>query len=152
MPSTLLWQAWFDGAAAPNPGKIGLGALLVSPEGLRQENSSLAGSHGCNNEAELLALCEVLDMAYEAGARRLMVRGDSDFVVRHVQGLSHTAIPHLAALLQQVAVSIGRFEQVQLQWVPRHRNSEADQLSRKALGLVAKPTPRPVSKRRHRHR
>ncbi|MDE2584898.1 MAG: ribonuclease HI family protein [Betaproteobacteria bacterium] len=141
------WLAWFDGAAAPNPGRLGLGALLVGPDGKRLEHSSLAG-HGCNNEAELLALCQVLEMAHEAGARRLTVRGDSDFVVRHVRGLAHTTVPRLLDLLQRVATSLLRFDAVELLWVPRHRNGDADQLSRKALGLVAKPTPRPVSRRR----
>ena len=141
------WLAWFDGAAAPNPGRLGLGALLVGPDGKRLEHSSLAG-HGCNNEAELLALCQVLEMAYQAGVRRLTVRGDSDFVVRHVQGLAHTAVPRLLDLLQRVATSLLRFDAVDLQWVPRHRNGDADQLSRQALGLVAKPALRPVSRRR----
>lgn len=142
------WQAWFDGAAAPNPGRIGLGVLLLSPGGVRQELSLRPGQLGCNNEAELLALAEVLDLAWAAGARRLTVRGDSDFAVRHLQGQAHTAVPHLAELLQTVLAKAARFEAVQFLWVPRHRNGEADRLSRQALGLTTEPVQRPISKRR----
>lgn len=142
------WQAWFDGAAAPNPGSIGLGALLISPTGERSEVSRRPGCLGCNNEAELLALGEVLDLAFQSGARHLTVRGDSDFAVQHLLGRSQTAVPHLAALLEELRVSVARFEVVEFIWVPRHRNGEADRLSRLALGLRTEPAGRPISKRR----
>lgn len=146
------WQLWFDGAAAPNPGPMGLGGLLLSPAGERLELSRRAGASGCNNEAELLALGQVLDMAYAAGARRLTIRGDSDFAVQHLQGGAHTAVPRLVALLQRLSVSLGRFDGgVEFFWVPRHRNGEADRLSRLALGLNTAP-PAPKARRRRGRR
>jgi len=145
-----IWQAWFDGAAAPNPGRIGLGGVLLSPAGERQEFSLRPGSLGCNNEAELMALGELLERALAAGARQLLIRGDSDFAVQHLQGLSRTAVPHLAALLETLQDRLAAFEQVQICWVPRHRNQEADRLSRDALGLTTVPAPRPVSRRKGR--
>ena len=27
------WRGWFDGSAHPNPGKLGIGALLLGPDG-----------------------------------------------------------------------------------------------------------------------
>ncbi|MDP2822576.1 MAG: hypothetical protein Q8O52_07845 [Sulfuritalea sp.] len=49
------WQAWFDGAALPNPGKIGVGVILISPAGLRSEKAALTGCSGCSNEADRLS-------------------------------------------------------------------------------------------------
>ena len=46
---------------------MGLGVVLLSPDGARREQSGLAPGHGCNNEAELHALCLALDLALAAG-------------------------------------------------------------------------------------
>lgn len=133
------WQAWFDGAALPNPGRIALGVVLISPDGHRLEKSALAGATGCNNEAELLALCAALELAHGAGARRLEVHGDSDFAVRHVAGLDATAVPRLTSLIERARQWLPRFEAMRLVWIPRHRNGEANRLCRLALGLPDEP-------------
>ncbi|UUZ54802.1 hypothetical protein LP419_01815 [Massilia sp. H-1] len=31
------WRAWFDGSAHPNPGRCGIGGLLLGPDGERVE-------------------------------------------------------------------------------------------------------------------
>lgn len=111
--------------------------MLVAPDGLRSEKSVLTGCSGCSNEAELHALCAALDMACEAGARRLELRGDSDVAIRYVQGPDGTQIARLSVLVAQAREISRRFEEVRLIWVPRHRNVEADRLSRQALGLPA---------------
>lgn len=133
------WQAWFDGAALPNPGKIGVGVMLKSPEGARYDKSALMGCWGCNNEAELHALGAALAFARQSGARRLVLRGDSDVALRYVRGPDSTQIERLQTLVAQARDSLRCFEDVQLVWVPRHRNTEADGLSRQALGLPVMP-------------
>lgn len=135
-PSEAPWLAWYDGSALPNPGRIGLGAIVQAPDGRRLEHSALAGS-GCNNEAELHALCAALTLAHAVGARRLVATGDSDFVVQHLQGAARTKIERLNFLITQAAALIAHFDAVDLRWVPRHRNQEANLLARQALGLTA---------------
>lgn len=137
------WHAWFDGAAVPNPGRLGLGVVLQSPDGTLTELSTRGDGIGCSNEAELHALRTALEHAHAAGARRLVLTGDSDFAVRHGAGLEHTAVPRLAALIAQVQAWAARFDQLEWRWVPRHRNQAADRLSRQALGLPPKPAPHP---------
>lgn len=144
------WHIWFDGAAQPNPGRIGLGALLLGPAGQRMDVSEPGRHPGCNNEAELLALGRALELALAAGAQHLVVKGDSDFAVRHLTGEAHTAVPRLAGLIDDTRALLGRFASVRLEWVPRHRNPDADRLSRAAIGLVDKPPLRPASRRRRR--
>jgi ribonuclease HI len=122
--------------------------LLVSPAGERTEKAVLPGQFGCNNEAELHALLAGLEFAHEAGARTLIARGDSDFVVRHVAGTQQTLIPRLLGLIDQVRSRLAGFSDVQLLWIPRHRNPDADRLSRQALGLPDKPAT--VSKKKRR--
>lgn len=146
------WQAWFDGSALPNPGKIGVGVVLLSPAGERLEKSALPGHHGCNNQAELYALCAALELAHSAGARHLLIFGDSDVAVSYVNGTASTAIAELNVLVAQARAWAGRFDSVQLRWLPRHRNGDADRLCRQALGLPDKPAVHPGKKPGRRHR
>ena len=146
------WQAWFDGSALPNPGRIGLGALLRGPGGQQLEYSGMAAEGGCNNEAELLALGKALEMARDAGACHLVVRGDSDFAVRHLRGEAHTSVAHLQALILQMQPLLAAFTSVRLEWIPRHRNPDADRLSRAALGLPDKPAVSPGVLKKKRRR
>jgi ribonuclease HI len=141
------WQGWFDGAALPNPGKLGIGIVLVSPAGIRSETSAPVGGSGCNNEAELHALCTALELAFDAGARHLLLQGDSDVAIRYALGTDSTRIARLVVLIDRARESMRRFEEVRLVWVPRHRNLEADGLSRQALDL---PATRPKAATRRR--
>lgn len=144
------WQLWFDGCALPNPGRLGLGALVVAPDGRRIELSQPGSRHGCSNEAELEALRLALDLAYAEGARQVLVTGDSDFVVRHLTGEQQTSVDALRIRLQDIDAVLARFDAVEFRWVPRHRNRDADRLSRAALGLPDKPAPVPGRGRRRR--
>jgi ribonuclease HI len=121
---------------------------LVAPDGRREEKSVLLNVSGCNNEAELHALCAALDMAAAAGARKLLLRGDSDVALRYVRGPDSTQIARLCLLVAAARERVRRFDEVQLLWSPRHRNREADRLSRQALGLP--PDPVPVTRRRRK--
>jgi ribonuclease HI len=110
----------------------------------------VTGGTGCNNEAELHALCVALDMAFDAGARHLLLHGDSDVALRYVRGPDSTRIARLQILIESARDRLRRFDEVQLLWVPRHRNTDADRLSRRALGLPE--TVPPVARGRNRRR
>jgi ribonuclease HI len=134
----------------PNPGRIGIGVVLIAPDVRREEKSVLLNCSGCNNEAELHALCAALDMAAAAGARRLLLRGDSDVALRYVRGPDSTQIVRLCLLVAEARKRLRRFDEVQLLWIPRHRNGDADRLSRRALGLPPGPVPLARGRRRVR--
>lgn len=144
------WQAWFDGSARPNPGAIGIGAVLLSPLAQRYEISERLACDGCNNEAELHALCAVLELACAAGAKRLLVRGDSDVAIRYVLGPETTSIAPLLMLVARAHGLLARFDELRLCWIPRHRNGDADRLARRALGLPEKSAAVRKPKRRRR--
>ena len=134
----------------PNPGKIGIGVLLMAPDGRCNEKSLLLNVSGCNNEAELHALCAALEMAAAAGARHLLLRGDSEVAIRYVRGPDSTQIARLQVLVARARDWLPPFDEVQMVWIPRHRNRDADRLSRQALGLP--PSPAPVLRGRRRAR
>ncbi|HEX5126817.1 MAG TPA: ribonuclease HI family protein [Rhodocyclaceae bacterium] len=141
------WQASFDGSALPNPGRIGIGAVLVAPDGQRFEHSQRTDYVGCNNEAELLALCTILELALAHGAARIVVIGDSDIAVGYAKGIGASRVARLQPLTLRAQTLLRRFAYCELKWVPRHRNTDADRLARQALNLPIEHTE--VS-RRHR--
>ncbi|MDR5854223.1 ribonuclease HI family protein [Caballeronia sp. LZ062] len=132
------WIGWFDGSALPNPGRIGIGAVLKSPNGATLEITASAG-HGDSSAAEYLALTALLEAAQREGASSLTVHGDSRVVIDDVHaadGACIRALAHHAARVRELIAQIG---EVRLQWIPRARNAHADRLSRQALAVAAAP-------------
>ncbi len=127
--------AWCDGCARPNPGQIGLGALLRAPDGREYRLSERAAQPGCNNEAEARALLATLRQARALGADRLRIASDSDVVVRLTHDASSSEALRLAPLFAEIRAELAHFDEVELRWLPQHRNTFADELARAALGL-----------------
>jgi ribonuclease HI len=126
------WRAWFDGSAHPNPGRCGIGALLLGPGGARIEISQGAG-YGNSSEAEYQALIAVLDAAVHSGAHGLTVYGDSRVVIDDMNGPQGAAAPSLATYRDLASALLAQLDDVTLRWIPRHKNPEADALSQRAV-------------------
>ncbi|HEU4846010.1 MAG TPA: ribonuclease HI family protein [Burkholderiaceae bacterium] len=134
-PPAGAWRAWFDGSAHPNPGRLGIGALLCGPAGERVEISRRAG-HGNSGEAEYLALIALLEAAAPLQMAQLVVYGDSKVVIDDVTLAPATGAKGLEAHRRRVHALLGQLAQngeVSVRWVPRHRNGEADGLSQRAI-------------------
>ena len=150
---TAPWVIHCDGSAVPNPGRMGLGALLVAPDGVTQHRLSQATTFtGCNNEAELRALLLALAALreHDAGSTGVQIFSDSSVLVEQLR--SHDRAPpiaRLAPLYDEARRQLQGFATVDLHWLPRHRNAEADALARGALGLAPKAA-RPASRRKKR--
>jgi ribonuclease HI len=132
------WLIHCDGSAVPNPGRMGLGAVLTAPDGTRHSLSTQAGGRGCNNEAELRALMAALQEARRHGATALVIHCDNSVVVGQLTGTAPEPFVRLAALFDEVRSELRSFASARLVWIPRHRNREADALARAAVGLAPK--------------
>jgi ribonuclease HI len=128
------WRAWFDGSARPNPGRCGIGALLLGPNGELVELSQFAG-FGNSSEAEYRALIALLETAVANDAHELTIYGDSLVVVDDVNGTDDAAAPVLQPYRAAVHTLISQLGDVRLRWVPRHKNTQADALSQRAATL-----------------
>lgn len=149
------WVIHCDGSAIPNPGRMGLGATLLAPDGQQHSLSRTSSLVGCNNEAELRALIAALEQAHALGARSLSVFSDSTILVEHLQParpgrLAPAPIARLQDVFGTARAWLARFDHVQLQWIARHRNSAADTLARAALDAPAKVSIHPGSKKKKR--
>ena len=128
------WRAWFDGSAHPNPGRCGIGALLLGPGGARVEISQPAG-YGNSSEAEYRALLAVLQAAVDAGATGLVVYGDSRVVIDDISGPALYAATSLADYRSAAHALLAQIDGVTLRWIPRHKNGAADALSQRAAAV-----------------
>ncbi|MCM2347756.1 MAG: reverse transcriptase-like protein [Acidovorax soli] len=142
------WVVHCDGSAMPNPGRMGLGVVLCAPDGARHTFAQATHTTGCNNEAELRALLLALAELQARGASALQVHSDSSILVEQLGGTPVVPIARLQDLFDQARRLLQTFGPVQLQWIPRRRNAEADALARAALGLAPKPPARPIGQRR----
>jgi len=121
-----MYKGYFDGASKGNPGPAGAGIVIVNPEGrVIMEYSKELGIR-TNNEAEYLALIELLQKALELGIRELEIMGDSQLVINHVFGNWNINMPHLYTLYNQATELLAR-------WIPREKNQLADSLSNKVI-------------------
>lgn len=145
------WVVHCDGSAQPNPGRMGLGAVLVAPDGSRQALSEAAPECGCNNEAELRACMAALHRLSAQGATAARLYSDSSILVEQLRGAGGLPpVARLAPLFDEARALLSSFARSSVHWVPRHRNAEADALARAALGLAPKPARTASAGRRRR--
>lgn len=134
MAGPLAWRGWFDGSAHPNPGKLGLGALLLGPNGERIEISEPL-DYGNSSEAEYAALIAMLQaaLALKPPPVELLLYGDSQVVINDVLETTAVGAKGLETQRATVVALLQQLNQVTLRWIPRHRNGEADKLSQLAI-------------------
>lgn len=129
-----IWCAWFDGSAHPNPGACGAGVVLRSPNGRRWEWHQGLG-HGNSSEAEyqalILALERALPLVMADVCQSLLVLGDSRVVLDDVRLESTVSAPSLRHWHQRARGLMAFYPKIELRWLPRHRNAEADRLSQR---------------------
>lgn len=136
------WVIHCDGSAVPNPGRMGLGAVLTGPDGVvRHQISEATTFTGCNNEAELRALVQALRWLAQQGlaaAEPVLVFSDNSVLVEQLGDRPAAPMARLAPLFDAARSVLQMFCNVRVQWIPRHRNGAADTLARAALGLAPK--------------
>jgi ribonuclease HI len=99
-----------------------------------------------NNMAEYEALIFSLSVALSLGVRQLLMKGDSQLIIKQVHGECSYNEPRLAAYLLHIKKLEKDFTALELQHVPRADNSAADDLSQRASTRA--PVPEGVFERR----
>jgi len=124
-------RAWFDGAARGNPGEAGFGLVVEAGD----EVEEIAGFLGraTNNVAEYTGLLAALAWARLHGVEELSLFGDSELVVRQLQGTYKVKAPHLQPLFLRALALRREIPRLRIQHVPRAENRRADQLSNRAI-------------------
>jgi ribonuclease HI len=76
------WTLFFDGSTRNK--KAGAGVVLIDPNGKQVKYMVLLDFEATNNMAEYEALIFGLSVALSLGVRELVVKGDSQLVIRQV--------------------------------------------------------------------
>jgi ribonuclease HI len=121
---------FFDGCSKGNPGRAGAGAVIYDASGNEVfAESVFAGYSTTNNEAEYTGLILGLNAALKCGIAELQVRGDSQLVIRQMQGKYRVNSPKLVPLHQCATTLASKFAKIDYEHVYRDKNQRADALS-----------------------
>ena len=130
-PSRLIVHA--DGGSRGNPGPAATGVEVLDESGVALYRAGRKVGRATNNEAEYLALIDGLEAAARLGADEVVVRMDSELVVRHILGRYRVKSPTLLPLYQRAMALKSRFRRFSIEHVPREMNRRADALVNQAL-------------------
>lgn len=122
-----------DGGARGNPGPAAIGVVLRDAGGeVLAERSERIGE-ATNNVAEYRALLAGIELAAEHGADELELIGDSELVVRQVEGRYKVKDAGLRELHAEARRALAGFDSWTIRHVRRERNADADRLVNAAL-------------------
>ena len=128
-----VFVAHVDGASRGNPGPASYAVILRGPdEGTRFEAAKYIG-RATNNVAEYYGLIAALDYAAAHGIDRLLVRSDSELLVRQMQGRYKVKSADLRPLHERARKLANGLAYFTIEHVPREQNREADELANLAL-------------------
>lgn len=142
-------EVYFDGLCQPiNPGGISCYAFLVksggrtiySDYGIAVEPFS---QDSTNNVAEYTALVKALQWLLEnkLGYTKVEIKSDSQLIVNQLTGDYKVKSKRIMSLYKQVLVLKSKFQDIQIKWVPREKNREADRLTNKAYNKALQENP-----------
>ncbi len=122
-----------DGGARGNPGPAAVGVVVRGPGGEVLEERGERIGRATNNVAEYRALLAGIERAAAHGASELELVGDSELVVRQVEGRYKVKDAALKELHAEVKAALRPFERWSIRHVRREQNAEADRLVNEAL-------------------
>lgn len=125
-------HVYCDGASRGNPGPAAVGWVLVTGDGIIEEDGRAIGT-ATNNRAEYEALVAALERARAFGFDEAEIRSDSQLVVKQVTGVWNVEDPALRESRVRAREILSAFEEWSLTHVPREVNERADELANEAL-------------------
>lgn len=124
-----------DGGARGNPGPAAIGVVVRSEDEVIAEVGEKIGE-ATNNVAEYKALLKGIELAAEHGASELELIGDSELVVRQVEGRYKVKNAGMKELHEEVKRALRDFDSWSIRHVRRADNADADRLVNEALDGV----------------
>ena len=125
--------AYIDGGSRGNPGPAGYGVRIETTDGHLVEEFSAAIGVATNNVAEYRGLLAALAWAARNGHHDLLVRSDSQLLVRQMLGQYRVKHPGLQPLHQEARARAARLGRVRFEHVRREHNADADRLANQAM-------------------
>jgi ribonuclease HI len=124
-----------DGGARGNPGPAAIGVVVRAGGEVIEEVGEKIGK-ATNNVAEYKALLKGIELAAAHGASELELIGDSELVVRQVEGRYKVKTAGMKELHEEVKRALRGFDSWSIRHVRRAENADADRLVNEALDGV----------------
>lgn len=124
-----------DGGSRGNPGPAAIGVVVRESGEVIAEVGEKIGET-TNNVAEYKALLKGIELAAAHGASELELLGDSQLVVRQVEGRYKVKNAGMKELHAEVKRALRDFDSWSIRHVRRAENADADRLVNEALDGV----------------
>lgn len=125
--------AYTDGAARGNPGPAGIGVFITNADGEILAEAYEYLGETTNNVAEYKALLLALEKLQEMNAADIVIRSDSELMVKQLSGEYRVKNQGLKPLFLMAKERLTEFAQVTVEHVRREYNKEADRLANQAI-------------------
>jgi ribonuclease HI len=130
----------FDGGSRGNPGPAGIGVVVCAADGTPLVTLGRFIGRATNNVAEYKALITAMEQALALGAKKVLIRGDSELVIKQMTGVYRVKNPDMRVLFDQAKFVIRKFDQAKFEHNLRHKNELADKLANLAMDKRADVT------------
>lgn len=130
----------FDGGSRGNPGPAGIGVVLRAEDGTPLVTLGRFIGRATNNVAEYRALITGLEKAKALGAKKIVIRGDSELIVRQMLGQYRVKSPDLKELYDEAQYLYHQFDHAKIEHNYRDKNTLADRLANLAMDRKADVT------------
>ncbi len=121
-----------DGASRNNPGEAGAGVFILRDNEPIEKIARYLGTT-TNNIAEYTAAIIGLEHAVKLGASSVKLNADSELLVKQLNGQYKVKNEGLKPLHARAKELIARIGSVEVQYIPREKNKDADALANKAI-------------------
>jgi|TARA_Y100000389_G_C17444546_1_gene510751 ribonuclease HI len=124
----------FDGGSRGNPGPSGCGYVLMNSDETEiiAKGSEFIGKN-TNNYAEYMGMILGIEKALELNIRNLIVKGDSQLVIKQMLKEYSVKAPNLIPLYNHGNNLISRFQDIKFFHIKRNLNTIADKLANEAM-------------------
>ena len=126
------WKLYFDGSKHRNG--TGIGVLIISPEGSPTKLMFEMITPCSNNEAEYEALLVGLETLKLFRAKNVLIRGDSQLVVKQITREYKCVSENLLKYFVRAVELLREFDEFVIEHIPRCQNYEANELAQLASG------------------
>ena len=121
-----------DGASRNNPGEAGAGICILRDGESLEKIARYLGTT-TNNIAEYKAAIIGLEHAVKLGASTVKLHADSELMVKQLNGQYKVKNEGLRPLFLKAKELIAKIGNVEVKYIPREMNKEADALANKAI-------------------
>lgn len=134
----------FDGMCQPvNPGGVACYGFTIQEKKNNRiyqiyEEGGIAfepfSKESSNNVAEYVALIKLLEWLLAQGYSKfsVFIQGDSQLIINQLSGKYKVKSEKLKIYFDKTKILIKKFENLQIEWITRENNNEADYLANKA--------------------